>query len=508
MTLQTHTTESSTETDPVEQYLIDPESLPTPPAIVLEIIRKADEPDVSIGEISKLVERDAPMAARFIQMANSGLFSPSHEINSVQRALMVVGLRSVRMLALSASLRSLLPAGAAANASQAARHRCVVNAIAAKHFAGSVDTAAGDDAFLAGLLGHMGTIVVANQEPARYTALAAAAGGWPSVADQRQEFGFAFDELTARLITSWGLPQRLADSLIDRSTPVAEPGSDALAAGLRIGFLAEDALLSSDGRAAGELFELAQTAFDMDQEAASAILVEMEEDVQGTATLLTFEFPAGASHHQLLAEATLRMQNLTMETVSAIQGGVSANEALKERNDELEVRTRHDHLTGLLNRGAIDQLIEDEIKRRAVAPNTDLLGLLMLDIDHFKSVNDTHGHVVGDEVLRQVAQAISDASRRGEHVARYGGEEFVLLMPRTELDEMQLAAERIRRAVASLAVDIPGGELSVTISVGGAAVRNPTGLSTAVAVLERADAGLYESKQTGRNRSTIDHDVL
>ena len=93
----------------IDELLVDPDAIPSPPMLVMQVIRLADDPDVSIPKLSKLVEQDAPLAAKFVRMANSSLFSPSREITSVQRALVVVGLRSVRILALSTSMKSLLP---------------------------------------------------------------------------------------------------------------------------------------------------------------------------------------------------------------------------------------------------------------------------------------------------------------------------------------------------------------------------------------------------------------
>ncbi len=488
----------------LEAYLVDPESLPTPPGIVLEIIRKSDDPDASIPDLAKLVEQDAAMAARFVQMANSGLFSPLHEINSVSRALGVVGLRSIRLLALGASLQSLLPSGDMTNASSAARHRSVISAAVARRFATPSAAADADDAFLSALLGHLGTIVVATTKPDLYLRHVDEDRNWIPIAGQEQHFGFHFDDLAAELIDSWGLPDRLGEAIRRRHHPMTDDAGT-LEACLRIGLLAEDVLISADPEATRELFEMAERFCGLDEDACREVLLETEAEIAETAQLLTFEIPPGAGHAELLAEATRRMNELSVDTMRAQQHNEQAQNQLKERAEELEVRSRIDALTGLLNRGALDQLIDDEMRRRMVAPNTDLLGLLIFDIDHFKAVNDTYGHLVGDEILRAVGAAVQDASRRGEYVARYGGEEFCLLMPRTEIHEMQLAAERMRRTVEELKVETGKGLLSVTVSVGGAAVRNPDPSDIGnQKLLERADRCLYAAKEGGRNRAEID----
>ena len=129
--------------------------------------------------------------------------------------------------------------------------------------------------------------------------------------------------------------------------------------------------------------------------------------------------------------------------------------------------------------------------------------LLMLDIDHFKKINDTHGHLVGDEAIRHVARRAVQTLRTTDVVARYGGEEFVVFLPGEDLDGAAQAAERLREAVREPFV--PGGladvALTVTVSVGVTAFR-PSATDVS-ALLGEADQALYRSKQGGRNRVTV-----
>ncbi len=124
-------------------------------------------------------------------------------------------------------------------------------------------------------------------------------------------------------------------------------------------------------------------------------------------------------------------------------------------------------------------------------------GLLLLDVDHFKKVNDTYGHTAGDEVLVELARRLLTAVRRGDVVARYGGEEFAVLLPRTGAAEIAALAERIRLSVAATPVSAAGRPLTVTISVGGAALRPGQSLDELIADADRA---LYAAKESGRNR--------
>lgn len=163
--------------------------------------------------------------------------------------------------------------------------------------------------------------------------------------------------------------------------------------------------------------------------------------------------------------------------------------------------SRHDGLTGACNRSYLYELGQREVAlaRRKSRP----LAVLMLDIDHFKVVNDTWGHGVGDRVLRALSDVCRDNLRRIDHFGRVGGEEFVCILPETDEAEALLCAERLRRAVEALRVEIgtPGQPLHFTISVGSALLASWH--TDWEALLCDADAALYRAKDGGRNRVAV-----
>lgn len=158
-----------------------------------------------------------------------------------------------------------------------------------------------------------------------------------------------------------------------------------------------------------------------------------------------------------------------------------------------------DALTGLLNRRAFLDAAERERSRadRHVLP----VSLLLLDVDHFKAVNDTYGHAAGDEVLRNVSKVLLGVARRSDIVARWGGEEFVVLLPQTSEAGARVAAERIRQAIAAMTHKLPSGKsINVTASIGVAGADAPWGLDT---IIVRADSAMYAAKGRGRNRVEV-----
>ena len=161
-----------------------------------------------------------------------------------------------------------------------------------------------------------------------------------------------------------------------------------------------------------------------------------------------------------------------------------------------------DALTGLANRRAFEFELERELDRVARAGEPALL--LMLDIDHFKQVNDRHGHAAGDLALRAVARALQDSVRPMDTVARYGGEEFAIILPNCAPAFGEAVAERVRRTVERRPIAIaPGETLRLTLSLGGAFAPQWV-RSNAALWVERADRQLYRAKSGGRNRACLE----
>jgi len=161
----------------------------------------------------------------------------------------------------------------------------------------------------------------------------------------------------------------------------------------------------------------------------------------------------------------------------------------------LREQAGRDPLTGLLNRRTFEEgfAIEWERLRRG----GPAFAVLALDLDHFKRINDVHGHLVGDAVLTQTAQRLRQVARQTDTLARTGGEEFVVLVPQTDRAGALAAAERLRQTVNALPFDIPRGSLPVTLSIGVALAQ--VGEADPRAVLQRADQALYEAKGAGRD---------
>jgi len=175
---------------------------------------------------------------------------------------------------------------------------------------------------------------------------------------------------------------------------------------------------------------------------------------------------------------------------------------LAEVQDQLREMASTDMLTGLANRRQLVSRIGEEYARleraRRSGEPLEAPSFIMADIDHFKRINDTHGHAAGDEALRQVAASLKGLLRPYDVIGRFGGEEFLVMLPGTGPAEAGVVAERMRQKVAESPLDIGGGALRLTVSFGVACARDDQ--DDAEAAIRRADEALYAAKNAGRNR--------
>jgi diguanylate cyclase (GGDEF)-like protein/PAS domain S-box-containing protein len=194
------------------------------------------------------------------------------------------------------------------------------------------------------------------------------------------------------------------------------------------------------------------------------------------------------------------MRNGAGEEIGAVEIFSDNSERLASLQliDELLEKMYEESLTGLANRRFMERTISSRLHEMERFAWT--FGLIFIDIDHFKQVNDTYGHDVGDEVLKMVARTLANCSRSFDTVARWGGEEFIATAMNVDREGLLHIAERYRAMVAASHIMVGGETLRVTISLGATLV---TGDDTSESLVKRADELMYRSKQTGRNRVTL-----
>ncbi len=490
------------------EKLVKAEAIPSPPGVALEIVRLNRDEDVDIERLAAVVERDPAIAAKLLKMANSASFGRPGQISNIHQAIVTLGLRSVNMLALSFSVVAVASGRSRADFDYRRFWTATgVTATAARVLAVRFAPALRDEAFLAGLLANFAKLVIAEAAPRDYARVAAGTRrGEDLLEAERKVYGSDHAAIGEELLRSWGLPERVARAVGAHHDPDRLGGEGGPARELaRILCVADSwGELYSAGeveRDARRLIEVAERHLAADAETLQELLHAVDEAVPEMMELLAFEEVDPVALAEVRVQATEQLVRESLALNQQIGAVASSVERLQSEKQALEEKATTDPLTGLRNRGFFDETLAGELER--AAQDGRPLGLLILDIDHFKSVNDTYGHRAGDDLLRAVAAALAREATDEETVCRYGGEEMAVIVPGAGLEALSRRAERLRAAVAETAIESGGEAIARTVSVGGCVALEVPGPGIAPALIEKADAELYRAKSGGRNRCHV-----
>jgi diguanylate cyclase (GGDEF)-like protein len=486
-------------------------SLPSLPTVALEVLRICQDPHSDIGDLAEALSRDPTLAGRVLQLANSAYYRRGDEVTSLNRAAVMLGLRALKVLALGFTLAHELPSRGSKGGFdlQLFWHRSLVSAVAGRSVAAAIGAAKQEEAFLCGLLSQIGKLALAQAAPERYSEAVESGGGWPSEELERDVLGFTSSEVGEVLLGQWRVPESIvvASSYaqrLDRLPGELDAEWRELAHVTALAVRAGDVLVGDES--AASLQALNQDAagfFGLRPDRVTEILGSLHDGVLETAGAFAVELPASDSYEEILDRARTELMAVTLNTVLDLERTTSALAELAEENEVLQARALTDELTQLANRTALQDALTREVHERLrQGEPVDALGVLMIDIDKFKELNDAYGHQHGDEILRAVALRMASVTRRADLLARYGGEEFCVVMPHTNHQGVEVAAERLRRE--DTRVTLPSGvELRVTVSVGAAAITDVSDTAIGDLLTEAADAALYRAKAKGRNRVEI-----
>ena len=489
--------------------------LPSPPAALARVIEAASDPEVSVPELGRLVSSDPVLAAQLLRTVNSGLYRRGANIRAIDRAVSVLGIRSLRNIALCVAVRGCVHRRELGDFDLARFWENSLRRAVAGQMLAEVRPSIEIDpmeAFTIGLLQDLGLLALVRRHPDRGAAWMEAVGWDP---DRRREhehalFDRTHDEVAAALAAAWKLPPELAVPMRSHHDPAAAP--EAHRARCLIAEHAEllaTVLGGDDKRAALTCARDALQGFGIDTD---ALVGELGQRVAQVASDLGFSVGVQPTLESVLHAANTGLIQLNLsyeELVVKLEDTLAEKEALaralEQRNRELEQLSLTDELTGLPNRRALSGRLNYEIKRAA---RGDSLVFVVADLDRFKQVNDGWGHEFGDKVLQAVAAAMTGAVRDTDMVARLGGEEFGIVLPGTDLRNAMIAAERVLAAVRAIELPTPDGRpRRYSISLGLAGVEGPftrpvMADRVATRLYKSADAALYRSKEAGRDRAT------
>lgn len=472
--------------------------LPSPPGAALRLLQLCQDDDVSIADLADTLAADPALSLRLLRYANSAIVGTGKRITSIREAVLLLGIRAVRITALSFSLVNL-------NDSRACRGfdyqrfwaHSVACATSARHLAVRLRYLSPEEAFVAGLLAHVGKLVCAVGIPEVYPKVLQLAGGTLARTERYEvaAIGTSHHDVGADLLLEWGVPEPLATAVRNQHCPRTAHGDELASMLSRILCSANDMAdilchAASDDVLGNRRQNLMNSGLIDGITEYKATMEAAQKDFMDLAQVLSISEGAQPTPGELQAEAGALLSDLSLAV--HLQ-----EETARAENRSLQQKATTDALTGIPNRADFDRQMNDtwqEMTRKGQP-----LAVVMIDVDHFKRFNDTFGHQTGDTVLKAVGQVLPTAVRSVDYVARYGGEEFVAILPNADRLTAAHVAVKIRKAIESCFVEADGQQHRVTVSVGAALLPRINSTFHPQALIEAADRQLYAAKQKGRN---------
>ncbi|MCE7895647.1 MAG: GGDEF domain-containing protein [Gammaproteobacteria bacterium] len=482
-------------------------SFPSPPAVAMQVIALAQDPEIDLARVADTVSADPAIAAKVMRIANSAMYARRRQSNNLRQALIVLGLNATLTLALSFTLVSTLRRDSSKGFDfNAYWKRAILAATWGKLLASEFGRRDAEEVFLAALLQDIGMLALDKLAPDTYAGISPFQLEHGRVSQHEQScLETDHRSVGTWLLKSWNLPASLLRGVQHSHDPTAggvEPEHREFVRCVALsGDLADVWLTDQSETGIRRAGQQAQRHLGILPNRLAEMFGIIREQIPVAEGLFDLQlFPADQLQDIVeSAKEILMVRNLyQIDRNSDLENQKSK---LKAENSVLKVESERDGLTGVFNRRAFEEAMEREFA--AAAKNRWPLSVVFVDLDHFKGINDTHGHQSGDAMLKTVATLLVSTLRDTDIVARYGGDEFVLLLPGADTPQVEAVAERLVQRARETRVDNGNGNtFSITLSLGIASRDGKSSFATSQELLAAADAALYHSKRNGRNRHT------
>lgn len=463
-------------------------TLPSLPAIAIKIIDLANNPTTDIGALCHHIAFDPALSAKILKIANSPLYKSRRSATNIRQAVSLLGTHAVIVIALSFSLADTFVKKTHASAIDNNQfwRRSIASALACRALGEKLEIKFLDDLFLVGLLQDIGILIYSTIMPEKYDTIFLSTNDHDTLLEKEREiFGTGHDELGYTLLKQWHIPDYISMACL---TSHGQPGPKELESTLQAcaaasRYLADYFLTPNEPEKLTKLSQAARSWLDIDEATLVEVIDIMATGLNDVEDLFDITIHHSSEIAGILTEAK---ELLTIYSLSKVK--------------EFEEKSYRDGLTGARNRSFFDETLDREflLSSRHRLPLT----VVMIDLDHFKRINDTYGHIIGDGMLVAVAETILRQIRQDDTLCRYGGEEFALILPGTTLVLSRHLTHRLKEAITAISYQPEDNlAISITASIGVASyMDNTTQFKHPEDLVKAADSALYAAKSAGRNQ--------
>ena len=471
-------------------------NLPTLPAVAIAVLKMARTEHPSVNDYANAIERDPALTMRIITLANSAFFTRTPlKVQTCHEATARLGLDATMAAVLSFSL---LKNRGVDSHYQHVWIRSIIASLAARHLATHLCPEITGPVFTAALLQDIGILALRATYPKESGSLYTedALPHRQLSESEHRLFGCDHSQVGAWLAAKWGVPTPLAQRICDSHGEYDMAAPDRLCIQLS-GPIADAWLSKHPAQSLVTVIREFET-YHQGSHAISLrhILENIQQQLPALADMLQMTVPPLQDNESLLAEAQqlLFRQSLQINTRFEVQQAELSS--LRQRQNELEERSRTDTLTGLANRSWLEEQLQKQFRLCQAESRT--MSVVFIDLDHFKKLNDQYGHKMGDNVLKKFGKTLQALVREGDLAGRWGGEEFLIILPDEQATTARSFAQRIAQRLETLPM-AHDDENPVHVSVSiGIACLDDGGFGDANELIDAADKSMYFVKRTGR----------
>jgi len=477
-------------------------NLPSLPAIALKIIDASKDPDIELEQILSIISMDPALSAKMLKLANSPFYSKNSSVNNLHDALMLLGSKATLTVALCFSL----PSSLGKNFTHANYWRRSILAASISRILGiRLNIEKIEDLFLASLLQDIGILVISAMDNSPYPDDARTPlKHMDYIAYENEILNTEHPLVGAWLLESWGLPELITNSVkhshsLNLNIPAGNASNGHFHYCLSLsGSLADIWLDDKSSEPLQMLLPLINSVFDLAEDEFNELIVEIDASLPDISSMFEISLVEEQDRRRVV---DLARDLLIEKSILSSREHENANQEIEnitKKVEMIEKESQLDSLTNVYNRQYFYDILMFEFDKSKV--NGKPFALSFIDIDDFKIINDTYGHLVGDKVLKTLADYFTTNTRESDVVARYGGDEFLLMLNDSTPEKfISLLGRLVKNFNDDVSVDVDGKKLPMSISLGTVIYSGESYFHSVNGLLQAADEALYQAKEKGKN---------